>query len=294
MLAALAFLVLGAARPQAGAKLVQVERRGIDAVIALDVSLSMDATDVLPSRLERSKQEIRELLNGLRGDRVGILIFSGSSFPLCPMTLDVAAANLFLDAVRTDVLPDPGTNLEEALRGARSMLDAELGETRGRAVILFTDGESHLGDALAAARTLKDDGVPVLTVGVGTPNGEPIPIFDAQGALVGYKKDRAGAVVLSRLDEALLGGIAGTTGGNAFPATLQGREVGEILRFLDRMERGELGGTQRRRVEERFQIPVGIGTALLLLAAFVPEARRRRPAEPGEVEGKPARGRERA
>lgn len=274
VIVALVFLLVAAARPQVGAQLVQVDRRGIDVVVLLDVSLSMEATDVVPNRLERSKQEIRELLNGLRGDRAAIVIFSGSSFVLCPLTLDVAAANLFLDAVSADVLPDPGTNLEEALRGGRSALEAELEGSRGRAIILFTDGESHTGDAMAAARSLKDDGIPVLTVGVGTPNGEPIPVADADGRRTGYKKDRAGNVVLSRLDEALLREIAETTGGRYYPATLQGHEVGEMLKFLGRLERGELGGTQRRRVEERFQVPAAVAVVLLLLAVLVPEARR--------------------
>lgn len=280
-LLALAFLLVAAARPQVGAQLVQVERRGIDVVVLLDVSLSMEATDVVPNRLERSKQEIRELLNGLRGDRAAIVIFSGSSFALCPLTLDIAAANLFLDAVAADVLPDPGTNLEEALRGARSALEAELEQARGRAVILFTDGESHAGDAVSAARSLEEDGIPVLTVGVGTPNGEPIPVTDDDGRLAGYKKDRSGNVVLSRLDETLLREIAETTGGRYYPATLQGHEVGEMLRFLGRLERGELGGTRRRRVEERFQAPVVVAVVLLLLAVLVPEARREKDAWEG-------------
>ncbi len=275
-LLAIALLSVAAARPQVGASLVQVERRGIDVVLLLDVSLSMEATDVVPNRLERSKQEIRELLDGLRGDRVAIVIFSGSSFTLCPLTLDMAAANLFLDAVAADVLPDPGTNLEEALRGARNALEAELLGTRGRAVVLFTDGESHLGDVEAAARLLEGDGIPVLAVGVGTPNGEPIPLRDVDGNRTGYKKDRSGQVVLSSLDEAVLRGIAETTGGRYYPATLQGHEVGEMLRFLGKLERGELGGTQRRRVEERFQVPAALAVVLLLLATLMPEARRER------------------
>jgi len=275
-LLALALLLVAAARPQVGARLVQVERRGIDVVVLLDVSLSMEATDVVPDRLERSKQEIRELLDGLRGDRAAIVLFSGSSFALCPLTLDVAAANLFLDAVTSDVLPDPGTNLEEALRGGRSALETELATARGRAIVLFTDGESHSGDAAAAAQSLEEDGIPVLTVGVGTPGGEPIPMRDAGGRLTGYKKDRAGNVVLSRLDEALLRQIAETTGGRYYPATLQGHEVGEMLKFLGRLERGELGGSVRRRVEERYQVPAAVAVVLLLLAVLVPEARRER------------------
>ena len=176
MLLALAFALLAAARPQVGARLVQVERQGTEIVIVLDVSLSMEATDVVPNRLERSKQEIRELLEGLRGDKVGLVVFAGSSFLLCPLTLDAAAANLFLDAVSVDILPDPGTNLEEALGGALRAFGEE-DSPRGRAVILFTDGESHLGDPLSAVEELSAQGTPLITVGVGTPQGEPIPGF---------------------------------------------------------------------------------------------------------------------
>jgi len=128
------------------------------------------------------------------------------------------------------------------------------------------------------------------TVGVGTPNGEPIPIADADGRNTGYKKDRSGNVVLSRLDEALLREIAETTGGRYYPATLQGHEVGEMLKVLGRLERGELGGTQRRRVEERFQVPAAVAVVLLLLAVLVPEARRVR----GGLEAEPRERKETA
>jgi Ca-activated chloride channel family protein len=253
-----------------------VERRGIELLVVLDTSLSMEANDVVPNRLERSKQEIRELMDGLRGNRVGIVLFAGSSFLLCPLTLDVAAANLFLDAVDVDVLPDPGTNLEEALRGAARAFAGQAEATGARAVILFTDGESHLGEPLPAARELEGSGIPVFTVGVGTPSGQPIPILDETGRLTGYKKDRSGEVVLSRLDEGILRRIAETTGGSYFPATLSGREVGAILDELDKLRKGELGGTLRRRVEERFQVPLGIAVVLLVLSLLVPEAERRR------------------
>jgi len=271
---ALAFALLAAARPQVGARLVQVEREGVNVLIALDVSLSMEASDVLPSRLQRSQAEIRELFDRLRGNRVGILLFAGSPFLLTPLTVDVAAANLFLDAVDVDVLPDPGTNLEEALRGALQALEDAGSESAGNLVVLFTDGEGHVGDPLEAARQLAEVGIPVVTVGVGTPNGEPIPVLDGAGHLSGYKKDRSGNVVLSRLDEDTLREIASITGGVYFPATLQGREVTDIVDLVARMERGELGGSIRRRVEERFQVPATVSAVFLILAFLVPEARR--------------------
>lgn len=282
LILAAAALALGAAvRPQVGARLVQVERKGIDALVILDVSLSMDATDVAPSRLERSKQEVRELMDGLRGDRVGIVIFSGNAFLLCPLTLDVAAANIFLDAVTVDVLPDPGTNLAAALDAAGRAFETEEPSTGARMVVLFTDGEGHEGDVQEAAKRLADAGIPILSVGVGTPGGEPIPIRDEKGRLTGYKKDRSGNVVLSRLDEGTLREIADMTGGEYFPATIQGHEVDSMLDYVNKLERGELGGAVRRRVEERFQIPAAVAAIFLLLALMVPEARTHAP----EAEG---------
>lgn len=274
-LVALAFALLAAARPQVGASLVQVERSGIEVVMLLDVSLSMEATDVVPNRLERSKQEIRELCEALRGDRVGVVVFAGSSFLLCPLTLDVAAANLFLDAVSVDILPDPGTDISAALEGAWQAFEGDDNDFDSRAVVLFTDGESHVGDPEAILGRLAEEKVPVLTVGVGTPNGEPIPLRDEDGRISGYKKDRSGNVVLSRLDEGLLRHIAETTGGRYFPATLQGREVEAMADFLHKLERGELGGTLRRRVDERYQIPAAVAAVLLFLSFVVPETRRR-------------------
>lgn len=278
---ALGFAILAAARPQVAARLVQVERQGIEVVVLLDTSLSMEATDVVPSRLDRSRLEIRELFAGLEGDKVGIVIFSGSSFPLCPLTTDVAGANLFLDAAEVDVLPDPGTNLEEALNGALDLLLRDDAGTASRAVVLFSDGESHDGDPFAVVAKYEAEGIPILTVGVGTPNGEPIPVMDARGKQVGYKKDRSGQTVLSRLDEVTLRDLARRTGGAYYPATLQGLEVDEMLEFLGKLERGELGGGARRRVDERFQVPAGLAAVFLLMGILVPEGRRR-PARGGE------------
>jgi Ca-activated chloride channel family protein len=175
--------------------------------------------------------------------------------------------------VTVDVLPDPGTNVQAALEGAKNALEAEEG-FGARVIVLFTDGEGHEGEPLPVARGLREAGIPVLAVGVGTPAGEPIPVLDANGRHTGYKKDRAGNVVLSKLDETLLRQVASESGGEYHPATLQGHEVGQMLRFLEKLERGELGGSIRRRVEERFQVPVGIAAMFLLLALLVPEARR--------------------
>lgn len=174
-LIALGFAVLAAARPQVAARLVQVDRQGIEVVVLLDTSLSMEANDVVPSRLERSKLEIRELMDGLEGDKIGLVIFAGTAFPLCPLTADVAGANLFLDAVEVDLLPDPGTNLEAALRGALDMLTRSESTTASAAVVLFSDGESHDGDPFPILEEYNEVGIPILTVGVGTPGGNRSP-----------------------------------------------------------------------------------------------------------------------
>ncbi|NNF08287.1 MAG: VWA domain-containing protein, partial [Candidatus Eisenbacteria bacterium] len=149
---------------------------------------------------------------------------------------------------------------------------------RGRVIVLFTDGEGHEGNPDPVVQEIKARGIPVLVVGVGTPNGEPIPLVNSIGQTTGYKKDRAGEVVLSRLDESTLKSIAEETGGRYYAATLQGSEVDKILDFLEKLEKGELGEAFRRRVEERFQIPAGIALVLLIVAIWTPEGRRRRTA----------------
>ncbi len=273
LLAALTFSLLAAARPQFGSRVVQVKRSGVDVLVALDASASMDAADVVPSRIARSRREIADLVERLRGDRVGIVVFEGEAFLLCPLTLDYGAARLFLDAAETRMLPTPGSNLAEAITTSLKSFPKE--GNRSRAIVVFSDGESFDGDVDAVAKQAREADVRIFCVGVGTPAGEPIPVRDDAGNISGYKKDRGGQVVLSRLDEATLRDLAENSGGRYYPATLAGGEIESIYKALADLEQSELRAGLRTRHEERFQIFAAVAAFCLAAGLAWPHGRKR-------------------
>ena len=273
-LVTLAACLLGAARPQLGSRKVQVKRSGIDLVLALDTSASMNAADVVPNRLARARREMIDLIDELRGDRVGIVIFEGTAFMLCPLTLDYGAARLFLDTIDAGMLPVPGSNLAAAIRTAVKSFPS--GGSRSRAVVILSDGEARDPDLPDALKVASEAGVIIHTIGVGTPAGEPLPERNEDGSVAGYKKDRSGEVVLSRLDESTLRDIASATGGSYYPATLAGGEVKAIIRGLEGMDQQEMKAGLRTHYEERFQFFAGLGILTLFGFLITPSGGRRK------------------
>ncbi len=276
LLASVFFFALSLARPQWGQKTEEVVRSGVDVFLALDTSFSMDAMDVGPSRMEKARHIALELVEELEGNRVGLIVFSGGAFVQCPLTLDYGAARIFLDAVATGAVPEPGTNIARALEAARKGFVAK--ESKFKVVVLLTDGEQHEGDPLAAAKKAREEGIVIHTVGVGTSGGEPIPVLDEAGQVSDYKRDESGQPVLSRLDEDTLGRIALATGGKYFRASDRESEVGEIGGLIADMEGKELASKLHTRYEERFYWPLGI--ALCFLTAETVVSRRRRGKSP--------------
>ena len=207
LLGALAMLIVALARPQYGKEAVILQREGRDLVFLLDTSLSMLADDIQPDRLSRARFEISSLLDRMQGDRVGLVPFAGDAFVLCPLTTDYAAVRLFLDGVDTEIISEPGTNLARALEVGGSAFDTK--EREHRVMILITDGEELEGDALAAATGIREQGVRLYAIGIGTPDGVPIPVRDERGAVTDYKRDERGEVVMTRLGEQLLAWLLG-------------------------------------------------------------------------------------
>jgi Ca-activated chloride channel family protein len=271
---ALFFFILALARPQWGQKTEQVVRSGVDVFLAIDTSFSMDATDVVPSRLEKARHIASALMDELQGNRIGLIVFSGSAFVQCPLTLDYGAAKIFLDSFSTGVVPEPGTNIVSALAMAERGFVAK--ESKYKVVILLTDGEQHEGDTMAAAEAARDAGILVHAVGVGTPGGDPIPVLDERGEVTEYKRDENDQLVLSRLDEDTLGRIAVTTGGRYFRATDRESEVEEIAELVAGMESKELSSKLFTQYEERYYWPLGIAIAFLTAETVLPRRRRRR------------------
>ncbi len=266
-LAALLLVVVALAGPKWGFHWEEVRREGIDLLVALDTSRSMLATDVKPNRLERAKLAVLDLLPRLRGDRIGLVAYAGTAFLEAPLTLDYAAFARSLRALQVGIIPRGGTSLSRAIETSLEAFEARQGKYE--ALILITDGEDHEGDALDAATLAAERGVRIYTVGIGTPEGELLPL---PGATAGYVKDRKGQVVKSRLNEELLRDIALDTGG-AYVRGL-GPQLGldEVFdQHIAKMERREVDSGLERRFEHRFQLPLLLALVLLLVEALIGE-----------------------
>lgn len=269
------FLGLAAGRPQVGTRMGVAKRTGVDLMLAIDVSESMRARDLKPDRLEKARREAFSLIQLLDGDRVGIITFSGSAFVQCPLTLDYGAATMLLSAVETGTIPRPGTALGEAIKAGVRSLSTQ--PDRAKVLVVMTDGEDHGSEPLAAANEAAEAGVVIYTIGLGSTSGEPIPLEPGEGT--GYKRDRQGQIIMSRLDESTLIDVAAVTGGRYFRATDNERELAAIEEAISRMQQGELESKMMAYYEERFQLPLAISLAFMLLGSILPERTRRRRAE---------------
>lgn len=263
ILTGLALCIVALARPQLGTKVEVVKRQGIDLVIVLDISSSMLAEDVKPNRLERAKHAIRSLIDKLQGDRVGLVVFAGTAFLQCPLTSDYGAVSLFLDGVDTETISEQGTALGDALRAAMSTFNQQ--ERKHKAVILLTDGEDQGSEPVEAAQEAANQGIHVYTIGIGSPTGEPIPIRNPDGSVAGYKQDRTGEVVMSRLDDLTLEKIASLTNGKYYRSTLDESELDQVYDDIAAMEKKEFESKEFSQYEERYQFLLLGGLVLLSL-----------------------------
>ncbi len=263
-IAALAVLIVALAGPKWGFHWQEVHREGIDLIVALDTSRSMLATDVKPNRLERAKLAIMDLVPLLQGDRIGLVAFACSAFLECPLTLDYAAFERSLHSIEVGIIPRGGTALARAIDTSLGGFEAR--EGKYNALILITDGEDHEGDVKEAAQRAADQGVKIYTVGIGTAEGELLPLGKD-----GFVKDRSGQVVKSRLNDQTLKDIAIKTGGAYVQGLGPSLGLDQVFRdHIATMERRELASTLERRYEERFQIPLAVALALLAAEALMP------------------------
>ena len=272
VLAGTVLLVSAMARPQFGTRVETVRREGKDVVIALDVSASMLARDIVPSRLEKAKFEIASLISRLEGDRVGLVAFAGEAFVQSPLTVDYAASRMFLRAMGPDLIPVPGTNLGEALM--RSVEAFEAGEPQHRILVLITDGEDHEGDVETGLERAAEAGVTIHTVGIGSADGVPIPDIDANGVERGFIRDSSGSIVLSRLDERTLRDIARETGGRYFGASARESELDALADEIASGEDAELDAQQFTQFEEQYQIFLGLALLFFTAEWLIPDRRR--------------------
>ncbi len=263
-------LVLALTGPQFGSKLEMARRKGVDVMLVLDVSRSMQAEDVKPSRLDRAKYQIRQLLDLLKGDRVGLVVFAGKAFVQCPLTTDYGAVELFLDIIDAGSVPVQGTAIGDAVRLATRSFGEK--DSKHKALVLFTDGEDHMGKPLEAAQSAAEKGVRIFAIGLGTSSGELIPDVQ-EGKSSNYHKDERGNYVKTRLDEEMLQAMARESEGNYFRSTLGGSEIEAIYDQIAQIERKEIGSTRHTRYEERFQWPLFFACFFFFVEGFLSDAR---------------------
>ena len=262
------FFVIGLSRPQIGAKLKEHETKGAEIMIVLDVSNSMLAEDYSPTRLERAKLAISRLVDKLRDDRIGLIVFAGNSFVQLPITTDYVSAKMFLGSITTESVPVQGTAIGEAINTAVRSFSAQ--SEKSRAIIIITDGENHEDDPVAAAKQAAQMGIRVFTIGVGSPEGKPIPM---DGELL---KDKEGNIVVTRLDEKVLQEVAAAGNGVYVRAGNSEFGLNPIIDDIKKMEDEKYSSVVFEEYDEQFMYFLGIALLLFVIEMLIGDRRSKR------------------
>lgn len=263
-----AFLVIGLVNPKMGTKLETIKREGVDIVFALDVSKSMLAEDIAPSRLDKAKQIISRIIENLGSDRVGIIIYAGNSYPLLPITTDHAAAKMFLQNANPDMVSSQGTAINEAVERGITYFDND--EQTNRFLFIVSDGEDHEENTVSLAEEAKKQGIKIYTIGVGTEKGGPIPIR-SNGSVISYKKDNKGEVVITQMKEEVLKTIANEGNGKYINGNKTQETITIIEDLLLKAEKSEFETKQFSDYKDQFQWFVGLGLLFLIIDVLLLE-----------------------
>ena len=271
LMVALALLIMAAARPQYGQKEKTVKRQGIEVMIALDISNSMMAEDVAPNRLDRAKQMLSKMIDRMVDDKVGLVVFAGEAYTQLPITCDYVSAKMFLNTITPALIPTQGTAIGAALETSIRSFGSQESDA-GRAIVLITDGENHEDDAIAAAKHARELGIQVFVVGIGKPEGSPIPIVGTNN----YIKDRSGQVVVSRLNEDMCQQIAQAGNGIYVRCDNTNTAMRALQQELDRIATAELETKVYADYNEQYQSSVLIALLLLVIDFFILERKNHR------------------
>jgi Ca-activated chloride channel family protein len=264
MLVALVLLIVAAARPQFGQKENTVKRQGIEVMVALDISNSMLAEDVAPNRLDRAKQMLSKMIDNMVDDKVGLVVFAGEAFTQLPITCDYVSAKMFLNTITPNLIQTQGTAIGTALQTAITSFGSPESEA-GRAIILITDGENHEDDAIAAAKKAHELGIKVFVIGIGKPEGAPIP----KPGTNDYFKDRQGQVVVSKLNEEMCQQIAQAGSGVYVRCDNTNTAMRALQQELDHIATSELESTVYADYNEQYQSFALIALFLLMIEFFI-------------------------
>ena len=263
---AFSFLIVGIVNPQVGTKLEKIQRSGADLIICLDVSNSMKAEDLQPNRLEKAKLAISKLIDKLNGDRIGILVFAGDAYVQLPITIDYSAAKLFLESINTDMVSTQGTAIGKAIDLAVESFGKE--EGKNKAILIITDGENHEDDAIASAEAASAKGITINTIGMCSVNGTPIPMYRGN-VNVGFRKDKEGNTVNTKLNETMLQEIAAAGKGVYVRASNADVGLNNVLDSLEKMEKKQYESKLYGDYEDRFQWFIAPALLLLLIELFL-------------------------
>lgn len=270
----LALLIIAAAGPKIGTEVREVKRQGVDLLVALDLSASMNAEDVKPSRLEKAKYEITRLIEKLQGDRVGLIVFTGEAYLQSPMTLDYSALRLFLNIAETDQMPNSSTDFSAAMETATKAFDSGDGEEQSsgaaKVLMIISDGENHGGDYKNALERLREQNVSIYTLGLGTASGTTIPLYDDSGSLMGYKRGENGKVVNTQLEAAVLRSIAREGNGDYYEIRSGSSGIDAFLGRLDELQQGEFASQEYADFKNQFQWLTGFGLLFVIVGITFP------------------------
>ncbi|NCA78577.1 MAG: VWA domain-containing protein [Sphingobacteriia bacterium] len=264
LLLAYILIIFGLARPQFGSKMETSQRKGVEAILAIDISNSMMAQDVDPNRLERTKMILSKLVDQMADDKLGIIVFAGDAFVQLPITSDNVSAKMFLSSITPGLIQRQGTAIGSAIDlGIRSFGDQQ--SEVGRAIIVITDGENHEDDAIEAAKLAQEKGIVVHVVGVGKPDGSPIP----EAGTMSFKKDRDGNVIVSKLDETMCQKIAAAGKGIYVRADNSNMALKVLSKEINNMQQGNLEIKTYSQYDEKFFVFAWIALLILIIEAFI-------------------------
>jgi Ca-activated chloride channel family protein len=261
-------LILALCNLQTGSKLTEVKREGADIIVCLDVSNSMLAQDLQPNRLARAKYALEKMIDGLEGDRLGLVIFAGEAYVQLPITTDYDAAKLFLESINPGMVPVQGTDLSAAINKAAESFASDVG--KNRAIILITDGENHDSEAIEAAEECGKKGIMISTIGVGSTNGVPIPLVE-NGEVKGYRKDKQGQTIVTKLNSDLLKTIAGKANGVYVQASQADIGLSAVLNKINELDKAQLESKMYSDYEDQFQWFIGFALIILFIEFLISE-----------------------
>jgi len=277
LLSGFSFLILAMAGPKIGTEVREIKRQGIDMLVALDLSASMKAEDVRPSRLEKAKFEINRLIERLQGDRVGLIVFTGEAYLQSPMTQDYSALRLFLDIAETDQMPSSATDFNAALTTAKEAFDAleDTDSEASKVLLIISDGEDHGQSYEGSLQNLVDDNIKVFTIGIGTTEGTTIPLYEeGTNQFIGYKRDREGRIVTTKLQSQTLRNIANTGNGEFYSIRRGNEGLDSFLARMDDLEKGEYASQEYADYKNQYQWMAALAFLCIVAALVIPSYRK--------------------